>query len=359
MEHRASACHGCLLGLAAGDALGYTIDPKTWEYIRHTYGPNGLWGYDLANSGATISSYTQIAAYVANGLLIGITRGKQKQFAKYISMALKDWKRRQNLPGDPAQDSCWVSAVKEMRTRHCRDIRMLDALRADPLGTPEKPNNKADTPGSLIAAAIVGLAYDPKYLNPQDVAIIGAQAVALTHGDPKTFLSGAVLALLVAALLQEPTTCLQEHFLCAVDAMEQMFSNRWPEAGELATLLRAAVSDIDPYAEHQQKLEQLHCYSAAECLAGAIYTCLVCEDDFDRAMILSVNHSGRSAAVGALTGAILGAQLGVEAIPAFYLESLDVIPVLKTLATDLAQGSPTAGLFDDDWDTKYTQGKPV
>lgn len=359
MEHRASACQGCLLGLAAGDALGYTIDPKTWEYIRHTYGPRGLQGYDLVNSGAEISSYTQIAAYVANGLLVGITRGKQKQFIKYISMAMKDWKRRQNLPGDPTKDMCWVSAIKEMRTRHCRDIRMLDALRADPLGTPENPLNKADSPGSLIGAAMVGLAYDPKYLDPQEIAVIGMQAVALTHGDPETFLSGAVLALLIAALVQEPETCLQEHYLCAVDAMEQLFAKRWPVAHELSKKLKAIVADIDLDADHQQKLEQLHCYSAAECLAGAVYTCCVCEEDFDRAMIIAVNHSGRSAAVGTLTGAILGAQLGKDTIPNFYLEGLNVVSVLETLANDLAQGSPTIGLFDDDWDTKYTQGKPV
>ena len=37
--------------------------------------------------------------------------------------------------------------------------------------------------------------------------------------------------------------------------------------------------------------------------AGAVYACLKGEGDFDRSMILAVNHSGRSAAVGAVTGA--------------------------------------------------------
>ena len=49
----------------------------------------------------------------------------------------------------------------------------------------------------------------------------------------------------------------------------------------------------------------------------------------------------------------------MEALPEFYLEGLEVAPVLMDLATDLAQGSPTVGLFNDDWDHKYTQGLPL
>ena len=66
-------------------------------------------------------------------------------------------------------------------------------------------------------------------------------------------------------------------------------------------------------------MEQLKCENAAQVLAGAVYTCLVAENDFDRAMIVAVNHSGRSAAVGALVGAILGLRLGEEALPEFYI----------------------------------------
>ena len=76
-------------------------------------------------------------------------------------------------------------------------------------------------------------------------------------------------------------------------------------------------------------------------------------------MITAVNHSGRSCAVAALAGAMLGARLGMEGVPDFYLESLETADVLRTLADDLALGSPTRGLFDDDWDHKYVQGLPL
>ena len=359
MDHRLSSCRGCLLGLAVGDAMGYTVDPKTWADIRLSYGPNGLLGYDLVNGRAEASSYTQIAAYIANGLLIGTTRGKQEQYPKYMNMAVKEWARRQNLPRDPAKDNCWVSRIPQLRRRHCRDSRMLDALRAENLGTPENPINKADSPGSITAAMMVGLAYDPKYMQAPAVGFLGARAVAMTHGDPETFLCGAVVAFLMAGLLQEPGGALKAHFENAVDAMVHFFADRWTEATTLAAKLKAVVENIDPEENHQLKMEQLRCITTAECLAGAVYAACVCNDDFDRAMILAVNHSGRSAAVGAMTGAILGAQMGVEALPDFYLECLEVKEVLNVLAQDLAQGSPTSGLFDDDWDLKYTQATPV
>ena len=78
--------------------------------------------------------------------------------------------------------------------------------------------------------------------------------------------------------------------------------------------------------------------------------------DFDSAMILAVNHSGRSAAVGAVTGALLGARMGYEALPEFYLESLEPLHLLMELANDLVAGCAMeigSSLFDDDWDRKY------
>jgi ADP-ribosylglycohydrolase len=94
-------------------------------------------------------------------------------------------------------------------------------------------------------------------------------------------------------------------------------------------------------------------------LAGALYACLTCHGDFDAAMITAVNHSGRSAAVGAITGAGLGARLGEEALPEFYLESLEPTQFLLELADDLFQGCPMEmgnRMFDDDWTGKYIHG---
>jgi len=85
----------------------------------------------------------------------------------------------------------------------------------------------------------------------------------------------------------------------------------------------------------------------------------VSHSDFDRAMIVAVNHSGRSAAVGAIVGAILGIRLGDSALPEFYLEGLEPLEVLQELAEDMFTGCPLekgSKLFDLDWDYKYLNG---
>ena len=106
-------------------------------------------------------------------------------------------------------------------------------------------------------------------------------------------------------------------------------------------------------------MESFGCETAAQCLAAARYACLTAEQDFDSTLILAVNHSGRSAAVGAIVGGILGTRMGAEALPEFYMEGLEPASVVEELTGDLAVGSPTAGLFDDDWDHKYVQGMPL
>jgi ADP-ribosylglycohydrolase len=94
-------------------------------------------------------------------------------------------------------------------------------------------------------------------------------------------------------------------------------------------------------------------------VAGAVYACLTNSEDFDHAMITAVNHSGRSAAVGAVAGAILGARMGEDSLPEFYMECLEPADLLRELADDLFEGCPMEmgnKLFDLDWDHKYLHG---
>ena len=58
---------------------------------------------------------------------------------------------------------------------------------------------------------------------------------------------------------------------------------------------------------------------------------------FDTAIIASVNHNGDSDSTGAITGNILGAYLGMDAIPAKYTEKLELIDVIKKVAANLAK----------------------
>lgn len=363
MHQELSKYRGCLLGLAAGDALGATVDRKTYEEICRDYGPAGLLGYDLVNGFADISSHTQIAAYCANGLLLGVTHGQgPASYPRFVAQALKEWAKVQHLPGTPGR-RCWLSHIPVMRQRRCLDARTLDALTRDVLGMPEKPANQATGAGTLAAAIPVGLSFHPERMQTHQIGELSAQAVALTHGSPVAFLSGAVLAYSIAGIVQDAESTLEQQFCHAAEAVQLQFGDTYPQAAQLRALIARAVAMAkQPELPHWQAMEQLVCVAADQVLAGAVYAVLAAHGDFDRAMVIAVNHSGKSAATGALTGAVLGAALGEEELPDFYLECLEAAGVLRELATDLYNGCPQEWkkrLFDDDWDKKYTQGHPV
>lgn len=360
MDPKIAAGCGCLLGMAAGDAMGNTVDKLTWDEICENYGPNGLLGYDLSNDDAQITSHTQLAAFVSNALLLGAVRGKPDQYPKYIALGFREWEKSQRLrPNSTERIFCWLTHIPEMRRHNCKDNRMLDALHRDQLGTPERPMFRSDAPGSLTAAVAVALCRDAAKLSFSQVARLGAEAVALTHGEPTAFLSGAFLACAVASLLEDPEQNLVALYTRLCDQLEAQFGERWSATKIVTDAIRQALSYTrDPELTPLAVMTMLGCTSAHECLAGAVYATVIHVANFDEAMIAAVNHSGRSAAVAAITGALLGARLGVEALPEFYMESLEPTAVLQELSVDLFTARQVMNIFDDSWDQKYVQGRP-
>jgi ADP-ribosylglycohydrolase len=351
--------------MAVGDAMGTPVEGKRYREICEAYGPQGLQGYDTANGLADISSYTQIALFACNGLLVSVTRGYMdvSKGMRHVVMALKEWARVQHFPRSPERRYCWVGRVPQLRRRKIMDARTLDALTRDVLGTPGKPANQSAGPGTLPAAVAVGLHFHPERMGFQEIGWMGAQVVALTHGDPLSFLSGAVLAYITAGLVYAPECSLEEQILQAGQTVKTQFSAVFPQAARLNMMLKEMVEQAkDPTLSHQKAMEQMECLTAAQALCGALYAVLVSGGNLDEAMITAVNHSGKSAAVAAIAGALLGLSQGEEALPEFYLESLEGADYIRELATDLSMAGPKGlrtRLFDDEWDRKYSQGLPT
>ena len=200
--------------------------------------------------------------------------------------------------------------------------------------------------------------YEDRRMTPDQIGELSARTTALTHGSKDAILSGVVLSYAIAGILQDPDVKLQDQFAQAVSVMQAQFPCE--EADRIFQHLQQIFEMAkDTELPIRQGMEQLHCETAEECLAGAMYAALACNNDVDAAMIGAVNHSGFSAATGAVTGAILGARMGAEALPDFYVESIEPQQALAVLAEDLLCSTPATGLFDDDWDQKYVQGEPL
>ena len=74
-----------------------------------------------------------------------------------------------------------------------------------------------------------------------------------------------------------------------------------------------------------------------EALAIAVYCALKHEKDFASAIIASVNHKGDSDSTGAITGNMLGAYLGIDAISFRFLDHLELLEVIERVAGELAR----------------------
>ena len=95
---------------------------------------------------------------------------------------------------------------------------------------------------------------------------------------------------------------------------------------------------------------------AEETLAIAIYCSLKYSNDFDKALIASVNHSGDSDSTGAVTGNIVGAYLGLKGIPQKYIENLELKDVILYIADDLFNDckiTEYGSYHDEIWEQKY------
>ncbi len=366
MISKRDAYRGCLLGFAIGDAMGYPVDTKTWQQIQEDYGPYGLMGYDLRNGYAEVSSHTQVAAFSCNGLLLGQTRGqvygKMAPFVRYVGLAQQEWAIGQRRYDQPSRNHCWVFRVSEMRHRHCTDTRMVETLNRGKLGSLEDPVNRHDTPAAMGGAVAAALFAEQSRLKQPEADRLGAESVALTHGHPLAFVPGAMAAHLISGCLKNPEKPLKALVKEALRAMQEQFVREYPlVVSQITAMTEQAVSLAEErLVQPIAAMERFKCDTGAEVLAGAIYAAMMCEENFDDAMIIAVNHSGRSAAVSSLAGAILGARLGEQDLPDFYMEGLYIADTLRELADDLVQGCPMVRgslLFDGDWESKYLHGE--
>lgn len=349
---------GAVLGLAVGDAMGHTVDAQSIEEICETYGPDGLLGYDLANGYADVTSYTQIFAFTANGLLVAEThrrlRGRAAPLARYVSASLREWARSQQYSA-PARDICWLSRVPELKRRFCMDTGILDALSRETLGTLDSPAYRSAKPSVLTEALAIAILAPKLGLDAPARDRFAAECAAMTHGRPESWLAAGLLCRLYAGVL-ETDAPLHELIDEARGTLPAIFGSLAGQAHRLWEPIQLAQTMAASGRNSREAMCSLGCATAAEALAGAVYAVETCGGDFDTAMITSVNHSGRSCAVGAVTGAILGARLGEEALPDFYLGCLEPAAALRELARDCRTGCTMgigSGLFDDDWDRKY------
>lgn len=335
---------GCLVGGASGDALGYAVEFLPEESIFYKYGESGITQYQPWEGLARISDDTQMTLFTANGLLFGETRGYMRGImgrpASYVAEAYRDWYKTQTrkYPIDEDFYCSWLLNVPNLFELRAPGNTCMSALSKGGYGSIEKPINNSKGCGGVMRVAPVGLFYGDSTWDGMASDLLAADLAALTHGHEMGYVPAAMLAHIVRLVSHNDQITLLEAVKDSKIAMERIFAHtvHLPEFLQLIdraiALSESDVADLD--AIHQLG----EGWVGDEALAIAIYCALKYSSDFDKALIAAVNHNGDSDSTGAITGNILGAYLGLSAIPEKYTRNLELLDVIIEIAEDLYYG---------------------
>lgn len=362
---------GSLLGGAAGDALGYPIEFDNELFIHREYGENGILEYHLRKSGkAIISDDTQMTLFTANGLLVGEAMRREGRdegnLHKYALSAYYDWLLTQECDFDEVETAeredlfhggiSWLLNVPELFDCRAPGRTCLSALRhpkniSDFFTTPV---NDSKGSGGIMRVAPIALLYNPDELDGgiKELDTEGAYIAAVTHGHPLGYMSAAVVVHIISRLVYGKTDSLEDIIVDARNTCKEVFSG-YDCLNELMDIIDLA---IELSKNDEDDLDNIHKlgegWVAEEALGIALYCALKYQNDFSKALQVSVNHKGDSDSTGAVTGNILGALIGFDAIEDKWKNNLELYDVIIDMADDMFEVTSKV-LCSEKWNSRY------
>lgn len=360
-KERLKRIQGSLLAGAAGDALGYAVEFMGEDEIARRFGANGITEYCLYNGLARISDDTQMTLFTATGLLFGTTRGMTRgvmgSYADYIRFSYKEWYLTQTAryPLPEGYHKSWLINLPELFSSRAPGNTCMSALESEELGSIEHPINHSKGCGGVMRVAPIGLYFSGKRVPIEESDRIGAEAAAITHGHELGWLPAAALAHIVRVLVETESPSVYDAVLDTIEVLPNVF----PKAKHLQEFLSLMQKAVDLSQSDEADRDAIHTLGGGwvgdEALAIAVYCALKYQTDMERALIAAVNHEGDSDSTGAITGNILGAAIGIDAIPEKFLDHLELKDTILELADDLhndCQMDEYEG-YDPVWAAKY------
>ncbi|MFH5877950.1 ADP-ribosylglycohydrolase family protein [Arthrobacter sp. NA-172] len=341
-----SRVHGCLLGGALGDSLGYAVEFDSINAIRSRYGTAGLTSFGQLDGGSHFSDDTQMTLYTVDGLVEALewaNDGVAADETACLWLAYLRWLATQGVPlpaSAPVPQPRWIDGQDVLRHRRDPGSACLSGLATGDMGTVARPvNPDSKGCGTVMRSAPFGLV---PHIPEAAVYRLSAAAASLTHGHPSARQSAAAFSLLVHKLATgSDVRTAAEHALSVVEALPD-------PAPELLERLRQALilSATGTLLNPEELTAQLgEGWVAEEALAVGLYSVLATEATADvqldpaahfrRAIGVALNHSGDSDSTASIAGNILGALHGEAALPADWLEALEAPDVIRGMAQRL------------------------
>lgn len=357
---------GCLIGGAAGDALGYAVEFSSLNSIINEYGHSGITDFVTDSKGiARFSDDTQMTLFTAEGLLTAAQKGEAddpEAVRKEISEAYLAWFSTQTAFQLPLPSS-WLTHVRDLWARRAPGNTCLNALSALQDGKPA--NNDSKGCGAVMRIAPIGIFYaadsgqsimhNPK-CTIELCAKVAAESARITHHHDLSTLASVFTALLIFE-------CMKIHVIdrltfrsIIATAMSKTLTAA-PAKGNserFVAIIQKALDLANSSLSDRESIKQLgEGWVAEETVAIAIFCVMRHIRDFEGCLVAAVNHDGDSDSTGAVAGNIIGTILGYTGIPEKFRKDIELHDLILSVADDLVGASTETQLKE-----RYAQHRP-
>jgi len=317
---RAEAARGVMLGLLLGDAIAAA------EGVT----PVG----SLVGTGAG-----QIACFTVDALIRDDIRAAHRGVAHQevaVWTGYRRWGRWQGVldPHAPATPpDGWLATVPLLGVARARPPAIVTALRAQEAGTLDAPVGSSTAADAVTVTLPVGMPFhtdDPGDLAraADGAAGLAAQVAALAYRD-QAVTAAAIAAAAVVTLHHEQSI---DAALRAAAAHAEPYRRGTPIP------LDTALDEARAHPFNSDTLRQLSPdASAGSALAGAVFAAASARRDAIADAVRFAAAATPAGCAAPITGALLGAAYGPDALPAQLLTRLELAPVGDALARDLVR----------------------
>ena len=336
MDPRLSRAHGALAGLALGDALGMPTQAMSPEQIRAVYGRiTGLVDGDASQPYApgmpagSVTDDTEQALLIASLLVRGrgSSSGRVALNAVEFAHALLAW-----------EDSMIERGSLDLLGPSTKAA--LERVRAgeDPLTV----GGEGTTNGAAMRVTPIGIAVSTE--DPEAFAEAVWSSCRVTHATRQGFQSAALVAAAVSMgidTVRTPSPDLRSLLWKAVTYVDSLPERgAWtPDPDVVAATRRAMQLAVNPASSSLECLVEQVGTSVASAHAIPMAFALLARDPSPQALLDAANIGGDTDTIGAIAGAILGAALGVQVLPADSLSMIEEVSHLglSSVAGDLLE----------------------
>ena len=254
-------------------------------------------------------------------------------YLENIRKAYIDWFRTQQ-PSIYYEPFTELYKDKRLHANRAPGMACMNSLYKGGRGTIERPYNDSKGCGGVMRVAPIGCYFDLD--SNVDVGVLAASASALTHGHELGYIPSCMLGYLIQYLVYSNET-LEDSVYLSLHKTNEMFKDKY-YIQDFNQIINKA---IDLSKQNINDLDAIHIlgegWIAEEALAISIYCALKYSNNFEKAIVASVNHNGDSDSTGAICGNIIGCYLGYKIIPTKYLNDLECSDLLEEISTKLTQ----------------------